>query len=624
MVVKKVEVGVLIICLIFAIGLISGSLYAYTIDEVKQKIEFKIIDDDDEPDNYDVLIDARDLKDAEELPYVETSIESAIYNKNTIFDINFLSAKSTNVHEEWNKLSSIVKSIFKVTTYICMALMLTILIYISIKKVNSTIIEDNNIKGKENPKKKLVNKKLVEQWFVTIVLLALASYLINFFVSFSGAFTNLTDTFKLDKDKDTFGVFVKNSEETVYLSSIVGETTDNGSALTGDINSYISGQATKGNWAVYAKNLSNNTESVTYNNSLQMPSASVIKLFIAAAAYEKQNETNDYKVNETDMKNMITVSDNGAANNLIDAVGQSYINSYISKNGYQGTELNRKFGTTSYTKDNYTTASDVGKLLENIYNNSCKGADKILDYMKKQERRSKIPAGITGNVTIANKTGELGSDYKNGPVENDAAIVYKENANYLLVILSSNLENDSEAIENIKEISTRIYTGIDGTSTSDSSDESTTTKTFNYYFKTNLEGLLMFKSQYKWEDNAGENWANMFAGIMVTLFKYFIIYIVLAPRMIIIAILTAILPVMIFINYFQIVRGIKNRVLVKWLKLYLYFLLLRPIIAIIYYILVNSNKYIVCEYPLFILVPIVIITVAYILSLRSMFKRKKS
>ncbi len=43
-------------------------------------------------------------------------------------------------------------------------------------------------------------------------------------------------------------------------------------------------------------------------------------------------------------------------------------------------------------------------------------------YLKAQQLRSKIPDGVPSGVQTANKTGELDT------VENDAAIVFKDNA----------------------------------------------------------------------------------------------------------------------------------------------------------------------------------------------------
>ena len=75
----------------------------------------------------------------------------------------------------------------------------------------------------------------------------------------------------------------------------------------------------------------------------------------------------------------------------------------------------------------------------------------MLRFLKKQNTRTKIPAGVSSG-TVANKTGEI----SNQGVQNDAAIVYTKNADYVIVVMSTTSDN-SKAINNIKEISRIVY-----------------------------------------------------------------------------------------------------------------------------------------------------------------------
>lgn len=636
---KFKKIILIIICIFWAICQFTNKVYCYTIDEVKEKIDFKIVQETEEPEEYDILIDARDMIDNEQLPCIETSIESVIYDEDQILDVDFFNViSSKNGDEEWNTIQNVVQTVFKITLYIGIAMMITLLIYMAIIIVRSAISKKESIvslplsdvfgigKGKASPKKHMTEKSFVEQWIISTCMLIFIVYILNLTISFSNVLINITDKLKPnEKEDDSIVVYVKNSQETVHLSSVVGSSLGNATSLSADISNYINTEGSTGKWAVYAKNLSSGTEAVTYNNTNQMSSASVIKLFIAAAAYEKASSDSGYTVNESDMSKMITVSDNDAANSFIDTLGMEYINSYISSNGYTSTKLNRRMLDTS-SKDNYTSASDVGKLLEKIYNNECAGASNILEYMKQQQRKSKIPSGVPNGVEIANKTGELGGDYANGPVENDAAIIYKENANYILVILSSNLGDDGKAISNITEISSRVYNGIDGgLSRTSSNVDATTTRTFDYYFKTNLEGLLMFQSQYNWEDYAGKNVINMCTGMLLSGFKV-ALYGVLWLRMIAVAGLTMLAPIVVLINAFMRIRG-NAGLLLNWFKLYLYCVFLRPFISIIYYIFIKSNTYNVSEHPYFVLFVIagisIIVIWSFVKLLRSMNILKK-
>lgn len=228
--------------------------------------------------------------------------------------------------------------------------------------------------------------------------------------------------------------------------------------LKSEISSYIKKSAASGTWSVYVKNMKKN-EVVEINSTTRMNSASVIKLYVLATAYDKVNlgSLKESKIS-SDAEVMIKNSDNEATNRIISAVGgKSVVNSYISKNGYSSnTQLNRLLGGnyTSSGIDNYTTSKDVASLLEKIYNRklvSPKYSDTMLEFLKKQSNRKKIPAGVS-NGTVANKTGEI----SNQGVQNDAAIVYTKNADYVIVVMSTTSDN-SKAINNIKEISRIVY-----------------------------------------------------------------------------------------------------------------------------------------------------------------------
>ena len=233
----------------------------------------------------------------------------------------------------------------------------------------------------------------------------------------------------------------------------VGESSENGSLKT-KINSYLAQNSTSGEWSIYIKNLNTN-KTTAISDSTKMIAASEIKLFIMASLYEKvkNNEISESDI-VNDVRIMIQNSDNSATNRLIDKYNMSDINKYISSNGYSMTKLNRKM-LANNGKENYTSARDIGKLLENIYNRqlvSSTYSDTMLGFLKNQTLRSKIPAGVPNGVEVANKTGEL-----ENKVENDAAIVYSEGGTYILVVLSKNISSSNEARTNIREISKIVY-----------------------------------------------------------------------------------------------------------------------------------------------------------------------
>lgn len=171
--------------------------------------------------------------------------------------------------------------------------------------------------------------------------------------------------------------------------------------------------------------------------------ASVIKLFIMEYVYSliekgeiKETDTVGSSSIKTLVENMITVSDNNSTNILIDRFGMENINAYIQNRGYENTSLERKMLDTNASKsghENYTSAKDVVKFLNSLYNNrETFPQNRMLEIMKNQKISTKLRRDMPADVKIASKTGEL-SD-----TENDVAIVFTPKGDYAIVFITQN------------------------------------------------------------------------------------------------------------------------------------------------------------------------------------------
>lgn len=192
--------------------------------------------------------------------------------------------------------------------------------------------------------------------------------------------------------------------------------------------------------------------------------ASLIKLYVAGTVYEQMKKgTLKASKEEIDslVKKMITVSDNTACNTLVKKLGRSdanagmaLVNSYCAKHGFQETSMGRLMLDFSSNQDNYTSVADCSRFLQLISKKKLTGSSKILKYMKKQTRLSKIPAGVPNGVQTANKTGELND------TENDVAIVYKKGKPYIICVMVSPVSDTASARKLITEISKVVYRNI--------------------------------------------------------------------------------------------------------------------------------------------------------------------
>lgn len=213
-------------------------------------------------------------------------------------------------------------------------------------------------------------------------------------------------------------------------------------------------------WAVYVEDLTDQSYAIVGND--QMQSASIIKLFTAGSVFQnletlKSNGYSEDQVQEL-VSSMIRVSDNDANNSLVNmlgagdkAAGFSAVNHFAEDIGCVQTHMGRYMLEQNPPDDNYTSVVDEGRLLGKIYRGEISGADAILEYMKRQERRWKIPAGLPQGAEVANKTGEL-SD-----VENDVAIVFTDKGDYILCVMSENVTGVQDAQKKISDLSGLVY-----------------------------------------------------------------------------------------------------------------------------------------------------------------------
>ncbi len=197
------------------------------------------------------------------------------------------------------------------------------------------------------------------------------------------------------------------------------------------------------------------SDGLTLVNSHQMQAASLIKLFVAGCVYETVEDASQY---ESLISVMISVSDNTACNSLVTMLGggdaqagMAKVNEYCMNHGFAETHMGRLMLQPNDQGDNYTSVGDCGNFLMSIYNGGLAGSDQILQYMKQQERRGKIPAGVPSGVETANKTGELDS------VENDAAIIFHPSGAYVLCVMSEYLSDSYSSRIFINSLSEMVY-----------------------------------------------------------------------------------------------------------------------------------------------------------------------
>ena len=283
----------------------------------------------------------------------------------------------------------------------------------------------------------------------------------------------------LQTEDETEPYFIVPDTEMTEEEEEVQTETDNG-PLNTVLNDIVYARTAIGeHWSIGYEDLETG-EIYGYQDRDVMQSASVVKLFIMGAVYRYMcyppdgedpidfYEEYDGHLRDT-ISSMITVSDNDAANLLIERLGggdfrkgAELIGQFCQENGYTGTSIGRRFLDPAPAGDNYTPAADTRKFLSDLYHGRLvneEASAKMLQFVKDQTRRNKIPAGLPEGFACGNKTGEMPEGYNLGCIENDAAIVFAPEGmgeGYVLTVLSNDLGGrNAEAIQAIVQISSQ-------------------------------------------------------------------------------------------------------------------------------------------------------------------------
>ena len=152
---------------------------------------------------------------------------------------------------------------------------------------------------------------------------------------------------------------------------------------------------------------------------------------------------------------MIVLSDNTAANILIELVGKESVNGTLTSLGFTKTRLQRKMmdlDALARSEDNLSTPAEAARLMELLYR--CEilnraACDDILSLLKRAEG-SEIRKALPAELPVASKTGSIPG------VRTEWALVFLEQRPYVVVVMESYSLED-EAGRDLREVSRVLY-----------------------------------------------------------------------------------------------------------------------------------------------------------------------
>ncbi len=576
---KKINrIIILVLCIYLAICQINKNIYSYTEEEIKNIIQYKTVEEDGEPKNYDLEIDASNLKSDAEIPVIQASFDYVLYGNGAFSNINFLGLKDndsksnlkyTNLEEtsknnkRWTNLSNLAKNFLRVSLYIATASLLTLLIYFAVVIVKRSIsnngvhLPGENLSGMLNSygsvDKSKMDKMLLEQWIKSVGMMAIIIVIINIVISFSNMMIGLIIKGEVS---NPITVYVKSNVTTTEGIPDLPDDLENLQAKDLFAMGDIAYEQEGGEAAEYIINTIGSLANIAHSR-YPMKRSIVIAQVINETGWVKTPAEGGQHSNPELVRDW---------NNILGFNNYEAISSPETTWAKKGSK-----NDWCWMPQNDGPHWENVKVFENIY-------DCIEDWMGQF---------IYHHPNI--------DDYEN----------YENYRSFLTGYTSAGWANHCQDI--IKKYNLERFDNMPDTPVG------TKGSLKACYFNTNLEGVYMLESQYDWENNFLHNLMYIVCGFCLTLFKWFCFFIFLV-RVVLVAFLIAIAPITIIIHAVQKVKG-NNGLLNKWLIVYVYAVLLKPALGIIYYIMTKLNTRLVADNPFFIILVIVVMYISFKISL---------
>ena len=169
------------------------------------------------------------------------------------------------------------------------------------------------------------------------------------------------------------------------------------------------------------------------------------------------------RLTNRDLATMVSaVSDNAAANVLIDRVGMENVNTMLDSLGLTNTRLRRKMmdlKAAQEGRENVSTPREMMTLLQAIWQNKLFSQPLRDDLLKVLAAHTHyttfIHSGVPADVMVAEKEGELEA------VRTVAGIVFAQNRPFALVVMTTFLDDEKAGIAAIGNIAATTYKYFD-------------------------------------------------------------------------------------------------------------------------------------------------------------------
>ena len=154
---------------------------------------------------------------------------------------------------------------------------------------------------------------------------------------------------------------------------------------------------------------------------------------------------------------MVVESDNTATNMLIDRVGLTQLNAYLSQQGFKDTVIANKMMTGNRGRKNFSSVRDIGHLLTRMYYRELVAEEEdsiMLDILLEQNDKECFPKALPA-YKIAHKTGEIDGVFADG------GIFFGPQGTFILVAINEHYAERMDAITKMQKLA-QYYAGTLG------------------------------------------------------------------------------------------------------------------------------------------------------------------
>jgi beta-lactamase class A len=216
--------------------------------------------------------------------------------------------------------------------------------------------------------------------------------------------------------------------------------------------------------AVYVQDIGSGLTAAA-NPDRQFLAASLIKLPVMGATYERWEDHPKEKtrLSKTWMEWMITVSDNGSTDRLIDLVkGPEVVTRFCSERGWETLKVRHAINNHRGRRGiNVCTAEEMGELLATLDRRklvSPEADEEMWQVLCRSKKLLRIPAGVPDapGIQVGNKTGTLSNAL------HDSAIVRTPRTHYALCILLSGQRGEASGNRFCRDVSRLVFDALHG------------------------------------------------------------------------------------------------------------------------------------------------------------------